>query len=686
MLESKTTLIADALHGTIGLSPLEKRLISTRAFNRLHNVLQNSTVYFTFPSNRTSRFSHSLGVAKIAGEMFRSALINADEHTRERFLVDALTQLQALEASADFLSDIKLMISPDSGRKDVTEYALGNLSNQFYTGLLIPDLKKDHQFVYVVLLQSLRIAALLHDLGHPPFSHVTEHALQRIYDNLTASTNSDYEKRLLGSLRGFLEQAGGGAFHEALGVTLSKNLLSDLVQEIRSSDQRDKLIFFALHIKHCTLAILREQHEPFTSIHKIIASDLDADRLDYVQRDVLMSGLSREPFRPSRLIQSFVLFQQNKKAKSYQFVPSVRALNNVEDFFIQRFHLYKYVVHHHRVVKFDALLQESVEALSKRHMAAMKAQLTDATKNSTASAPALKATAKVAEKFDDYLLAGNISGLWQVFPADVMAFSSQSESYYIQWDDAWLLSILRNEYFSLKRSTPQTEEPLLPLRVQLEELLSNRKHYRVLFKRAECFYHIDESFVRACPRKYNWARLAEVLAGGKQAGFLKGRCKELQEYIRQLQKHVNHEHELTRLVESNGYFISKLCQVIKEAKGKRTPIPFIRTAGQEFAKQRKDEVADVLVIRKDIGPGVNRRFLLADTSNRPIQLGRISRVADELERASLLSPPFFVYVLTKGDAPSEERAKRWRNTFGQKLWQAFDSWVKEELKLNAERR
>ena len=54
----KVIYLNDSIHGLIPLSEYEKRIISSVEFNRLHDVYQNSTVYLTFPTNRTKRFEH----------------------------------------------------------------------------------------------------------------------------------------------------------------------------------------------------------------------------------------------------------------------------------------------------------------------------------------------------------------------------------------------------------------------------------------------------------------------------------------------------------------------------------------------------------------------------------------------------------------------------------------------------
>ncbi len=75
--------ITDNIHGTIHLSEYEYIMTSTPFFYRLHDVYQSSTVYMTFPANRTKRYEHSLGTMHISGTMLHAALSNADNETRK---------------------------------------------------------------------------------------------------------------------------------------------------------------------------------------------------------------------------------------------------------------------------------------------------------------------------------------------------------------------------------------------------------------------------------------------------------------------------------------------------------------------------------------------------------------------------------------------------------------------------
>lgn len=56
---------------------LEQMIINTLFFNRLHDVNQSSTVYLTFPPNRTKRYEHSLGAMQLTSDIFYNAAMNS---------------------------------------------------------------------------------------------------------------------------------------------------------------------------------------------------------------------------------------------------------------------------------------------------------------------------------------------------------------------------------------------------------------------------------------------------------------------------------------------------------------------------------------------------------------------------------------------------------------------------------
>ena len=59
-------------------------------------MYQSSTVYMTFPSNRTKRYEHSLGTMELAGQMFYSAVTNASTEDKKHFMDSLQSQFYLL--------------------------------------------------------------------------------------------------------------------------------------------------------------------------------------------------------------------------------------------------------------------------------------------------------------------------------------------------------------------------------------------------------------------------------------------------------------------------------------------------------------------------------------------------------------------------------------------------------------
>ena len=201
-MEGKLRQVTDNIHGTIYLSDIESRMISTPFFYRLHDIYQSSTVYMTFPSNRTKRYEHCLGTMEQAGQMFFSSVTNTSKKIRQRFIDELYKQFTIIadafknrtnsafyfnntgdmlakalpKSKFKHMDNLKALIAVGMSNGAVSDIALSHQSVCFFDllGKHTQSSGDQHRgtdaallyaFLYQCALQAVRIAALFHDIG-----------------------------------------------------------------------------------------------------------------------------------------------------------------------------------------------------------------------------------------------------------------------------------------------------------------------------------------------------------------------------------------------------------------------------------------------------------------------------------------------------------------------------------------
>ena len=325
----KVIYLNDSIHGLIPLSEYEKRIISSVGFNRLHDVYQNSTVYLTYPTNRTKRFEHSIGTMKLCSDMFFSSVLNAtSDNLKEFYGIFQRTYSDIIKVVAkhhEFCEQKLGGITPEK----IPKIEL----NKFRHSLIPHNVPEDYQTVHLLLIQSIRAAALLHDIGHPPFSHIVEYALKSVY-----SENKEKIQSSCGRLKGFLEKMSryfeeNKKLHEEMGDEISDSILRGIISNISDEDEAYNENLFEVLIFESVKKIFGEIGL-FANLHRIIDSSLDGDRLDYVTRDSLNSGLDSGKIDYNRIINDMQLIVDKNEIF---FCAPLKAVNSVEDFIKRRY-------------------------------------------------------------------------------------------------------------------------------------------------------------------------------------------------------------------------------------------------------------------------------------------------------------------------------------------------------------
>jgi HD superfamily phosphohydrolase len=327
---TRTKVIRDNIHGYIALTELERQLLAQPEFHRLHFISQNGLAFHTYPATKHTRFLHSLGAMHLAGRILISAM--RKNAPAARSLRDALSAYGAEKHKWLFASS----------RTDL-------FSDGLYLDLGIADDK-----LLCIMFQAVRIASLIHDIGHPPFSHTVEEAMQM----LTAGSRTGTEDRggtaePAGALREAMEtlpdQAGG--LHERIGSYLVHDVMISGLAEAELQELGSRLVDFAIEI-----SAHYEWHPTLRALKGVVDGEFDCDRADYVLRDCAAAGVDFGGYDLERIIPEMTVVEEDGQ---WFFRPTLRALSAIEAFYEERSKLYRWIVFHHSCVRSHIALQRA---------------------------------------------------------------------------------------------------------------------------------------------------------------------------------------------------------------------------------------------------------------------------------------------------------------------------------------
>ncbi len=329
--------IRDSLHDTISFTELEKNIINSKEFQRLRRISQTAFTQYVFPGASHTRFEHSLGVMHIAGLMFNAIALN------QRRLLSSLSHAAA-NAPQLILDNLKSNENERGSLLD-TENALNWIENSAY------------------ICQCVRLAALLHDIGHAPYSHSGErfmiswHEFSRNLDNIklpnwlknsfTKKINSFKEKNI-----NLLETK---IKHEVYTLMIISKLFNSELGQLTKQMGQDICAILDLNVepeKNSELAKSGLQ----SLLHEIVSGEIDADRMDYLLRDSRECGIIYGYFDLGRILDSLG-FYYNSKNKKYHLALRRSGISAFEDYLRARWSMYQQVYFHKTVTATEAMFQ-----------------------------------------------------------------------------------------------------------------------------------------------------------------------------------------------------------------------------------------------------------------------------------------------------------------------------------------
>lgn len=633
--------INDSVHGLVRLTAYEKKILCSPEFNRLHDVYQNSTVFMTFPANRTKRFEHSIGCMYLASEMFYRAVLNSDDGTLDTFFSEFGKEMQEIQKSlvkekiANVIESVIInqdVCLCDDAYVDTPDWKdLLDVSVGYTDGSLIPyNLKEKYRIVYLILIQSLRAAALLHDVGHPPFSHIVESAINKAKNDVSDArrllSGEDFEKTFNPERLKVFENAlnsikPGSQLHEKMGFAISRNVLSEIVTDNRNSNNKEYACtsFFEQTVMLCTLKILSDEGY-FKYVHAVIDASLDCDRLDYVVRDYRGSGINAGDLDYKRIFNELKLFYKSEKSESGKprFCIPAKAIGAVENFLKKRCNLYMDVIYHHRVIKTDMLLEDVVYRLILKYLKEKaREESSGFDRRITVATP------------DD------ISGLWTPLTG---ATRQERAEKLTQWNDSWLMVLLRRIYYRDlfgKDLSDLAEEDKI-IYIELTELLRNVRQFNSMIKRREDYNFVNMGIACILKERRDLMRqkLKETINRMKQLRRLNEKIPNTLILLDSLTKDENFFNILNMLFKNlrqNKFMFDS--EYVKE---------IVRNACRKFSGD-----AYVKVVFKTLGDGLSRdanKKIYFYGNDATYEIEEISEIKSVLEKETDSIPAFYFYV------------------------------------------
>ena len=255
---------------------------------------------------------------------------------------------------------------------------------------------------------------------------------------------------------------------------------------------------------------------------------------------------------------------------------------------------------------------------------------------------------EIESEKDDLRIPNDISGLWKP-----LKLTNSNQRYFdalIQWDDGWLMSILKQYYFSANQKDKE-------LKYKLEELLSNKKQFYSIIKGENEFKKLDKKIIDNIHVNFE-----------KVKKFGDGLDKSFNDIIGLIENICTGKDNIR-----NGYFLFRIKLLIESFfKDSYNFEDLILEMVKDYIENKCQDIIEAYFIEfKTPNYGLSKTPYIH--SNREVTLlSEISNIDELLEYDGNTFPVFYMYIKKKGKEFKNEDfidglgvaiAKEWNNFF-----------------------
>jgi HD superfamily phosphohydrolase len=285
MAQQGTHIFRDPIHDFIHVTDMEKAIIDSEPFQRLRRIRQLGLSNLVYQGADHDRFAHSLGTMESASRIF-----------------DTITRHNKNE-----LASLYKWNEDDFEKKKAL----------------------------------LRTAALLHDIGHSPFSHSSESLFP------VGETHETYGLKIIASepIKGIIDSYTGST-----GVTSE-----DVLELLGRTPLKEKAF-----------------------LHQILSGEIDVDRMDYLLRDSYYTGVRCGTFDYPRLVETVRAIEDERNPGSPVVAVEEGGRHAAEGMIIARYLMFTQVYFHAVRRVYDIHLEEAIQEMlgeGNRYPADMKEYL-----------------------------------------------------------------------------------------------------------------------------------------------------------------------------------------------------------------------------------------------------------------------------------------------------------------------